>query len=401
MAIPDSGEQRIGANVRAARRARGMSLEVLAGLAGRSKGWLSKVENGHARLERRQDIAALAEALAVSADSLVGQPTPEIQARSEPYDFRPLRAALMDTSIDDPRDVPARPVAVLAALTKDQDQALRRVDYQTLTQQLPPVLNELQVHAATATGADRGLALRLLVQACDLARITLTHFGMADLSWVSADRARQAANLLGEPVWRAAAAFGCAHARTSSSKSWALLSTARRADELEPHLGDDPFAHQVYGMLRLSAALVCAVQGDHDGASAHGAEAARMAGPLGDRPDAFGWFGPANAGVWRASLAIEAGNPGRALAFAGAVNERALASSSRRAALRHEKARAYAMLGKDADAVRELREAERLSPAHTRHHPLIRELVTSLLERARREAGGRDLRGLAWRMNLI
>jgi len=32
---------------------------------------------------------------------------------------------------------------------------------------------------------------------------------------------------------------------------------------------------------------------------------------------------------------------------------------------------------------------------------LIRELVTDLLNRARREAGGRDLRGLAWRMNLI
>ena len=59
------------------------------------------------------------------------------------------------------------------------------------------------------------------------------------------------------------------------------------------------------------------------------------------------------------------------------------------------------MLSKDAHAVRELRQAERLSPAQTRHHPLIRELVTDMLTRARRESGGRDLRGLAWRMNLI
>lgn len=63
--------------------------------------------------------------------------------------------------------------------------------------------------------------------------------------------------------------------------------------------------------------------------------------------------------------------------------------------------RAYAMLGKNSDAVLELRQAERLSPAQTRHHPLIRELVTDMLTRARREAGGRDLRGLAWRMNLV
>ena len=77
MAPANGDEPRIGTNVRAARRARGMSLETLAGLTGRSKGWLSKIENGHARLERRQDIAALAEALEVSADSIVGEPAPE------------------------------------------------------------------------------------------------------------------------------------------------------------------------------------------------------------------------------------------------------------------------------------------------------------------------------------
>jgi hypothetical protein len=59
------------------------------------------------------------------------------------------------------------------------------------------------------------------------------------------------------------------------------------------------------------------------------------------------------------------------------------------------------MLGKDAAAIQELRQAERLSAAQTRNQPLIRDLVRDMLSRARREAGGRDLRGLAWRMNLI
>ena len=72
-------------------RSRGMSLEALAGLTGRSKGWLSKIENGHSRLERRQDIAAIAEALEVPADSLVGEPAPEIQRHTRAYNFRPLR----------------------------------------------------------------------------------------------------------------------------------------------------------------------------------------------------------------------------------------------------------------------------------------------------------------------
>jgi predicted Zn-dependent protease len=154
-------------------------------------------------------------------------------------------------------------------------------------------------------------------------------------------------------------------------------------------------------MLHLSAALACAVQDDHDGARAHGTEAAEVAARLGERPDAFELFGPANVDVWRSSLAVEAGNTEEALTYADAIEPRELASGNRRAALRLEKARAYVMLGRDAEAVREIRQAERLSPAQVHHHPLIRELVTDMLSRARREAGGRDLRGVAWRMNII
>jgi hypothetical protein len=86
---------------------------------------------------------------------------------------------------------------------------------------------------------------------------------------------------------------------------------------------------------------------------------------------------------------------------AGAVEPRALASSNRRAALGIEKARALHMLGKDGPAIGELRHAERLSPAQLHNYPLVREMVTGMLEHARREAGSRELRGLAWRMGVI
>ena len=100
MSLPGEGGLRIGSNVRAARRSRGMSLEALAGLTGRSKGWLSKVENGRARLERRQterteinerlavlgratgqrDEPGLLDALPMLGDALPGMPA-SIQAR--------------------------------------------------------------------------------------------------------------------------------------------------------------------------------------------------------------------------------------------------------------------------------------------------------------------------------
>jgi hypothetical protein len=122
---------------------------------------------------------------------------------------------------------------------------------------------------------------------------------------------------------------------------------------------------------------------------------------MGDQPDAWELFGKANVGVWRTSLAVEAGNAEAALRYAGAVEPRALASSNRRAALGIEKARALHMLGKDGPAIGELRHAERLSPAQLHNYPLVREMVTGMLEHARREAGSRELRGLAWRMGVI
>ena len=391
----------VGMNVRRARRYAGLTLDQLAGRIGKSKGWLSMIENGRLRLEKRQDIALIAEVLAVSADTLLGDPVPEIAPGGISYSLKPFRAVLLDATLDDPPDVAARPVAVLAPEVAAVDQALRNADYGTLHQHLPGLLGELQVQAATAAGPKRDEALQLLILASASAMIMLRHLGRTDLAWVAADRGRQAAALLGDPAWTAAAAFECAHARPSVNKPRPLMSTPRIADKFEPYAGDDRMSREVYGMLRLSAALACAVNGDHQGAEEHGTEAARIAEPLGDRPEAFELFGPANVGVWRTSLTVEAGNAEGALAHAAKVEPRMLASGNRRAALRLEKARAKAMLGDDGDAITELRAAERLSPAQVRNNPLVREMVARMLDSARREAGGRDLRGLAWRMGLV
>lgn len=391
----------IGLAVRRARHSRGLTLEQLAGLVGRSKAWLSMIENGLRPLDKRADIAAVASALEVSADALLGQPAPEIQPGRQALNLLPLRTVLLDASPDDPPDVPARPVVALLALNAEMDTALRKADYGTMHRALPELIGELEVHAATAGGPAREEALRQLILACGSASIMLRHFGRTDMGWIAAERGRQAAVMLGDPAWTGAAAYEVAHARSSANKPRALMVTPRVADELEPHIGESVFARQVYGMLRLSSALSRAVDGDHVGAEDHAAEAAVTAASLGDRPDAFELFGPANVGVWRASLAVEAGNAEAALGYAAGVEPRALASGNRRAALSIEKARALAMLGKDADAITELRRAERLSPQQVHNYPLVRELVTSMLERARRQAGGRELRGLAWRMSVI
>ncbi len=397
----NTGGGGIGLAVRRARHARGLTLEETAGRVGKSKGWLSMIENGRLPLERRSDIAALADALQVSADTLIGQPAPEIQRGAPQWNLVPLRGVLLDAGLDDPPDIRARPVGELATLAGEVDAALRKADYDTMLARMPSLIGELQVQGAAGDGGDREEALRLLVLAGGSASIMLRHFGQTDLGWIAADRGRQAARLLGDPAWEGAAAFEAAHARSSANRPRALLAAPGIADRTEAEAGDGRFAREVTGMLRLSAALACAVQGDHAGAAEQGAEAARIAAPLGDRPDAFELFGPANVGVWRTSLAVEAGDAPAALAYASAVNPRALASHNRRAALKMETARALAMEDRVPEAVTALRAAERLSPAQVHNTPLVRDLVGHLLGRAIREAGGRDLRGLAWRMGVI
>lgn len=52
------------------------------------------------------------------------------------------------------------------------------------------------------------------------------------------------------------------------------------------------------------------------------------------------------------------------------------------------------------DAVVALRTAEWLVPQRVRANPFVREVVTDLMRRARRDAIGRELRGMVYRMGL-
>jgi transcriptional regulator with XRE-family HTH domain len=182
----------VGMNVRRARRYRGMSLEQLAGRIGRSKGWLSMVENGKLMLDKRQDIAAIALALEVSADTLLGQPAPEVTPHGQRWNVTPFRAVLLDATLDAPPDMAARPLPELTGMAAAADQALRGADYAVLHRDLPGLLGELQVHAAQEDGDVRDRALRLLVASTATAAIMLKQREQVQGAHVDAGPGRQA-----------------------------------------------------------------------------------------------------------------------------------------------------------------------------------------------------------------
>ncbi|MGH3693869.1 MAG: helix-turn-helix domain-containing protein [Pseudonocardiaceae bacterium] len=109
----------IGARARMIRRRRGLSLEVVAGLAGITAQYLSMLERGLRGFNRRGLIEDLAEALCCSVADLTGQPyhLPDRQSTDVDAAVAGISTALHDTTLDDVPDLSVAPLSELAAAT--------------------------------------------------------------------------------------------------------------------------------------------------------------------------------------------------------------------------------------------------------------------------------------------
>jgi hypothetical protein len=228
------------------------------------------------------------------------------------------------------------------------------------------------------------------------------HLGEPDLAALAAMHARAVAAQLDSPAHRALAEFLRAQAVSSPARPRSLALAARAADRVAPYVGSDPAAAEMYGILHLTCALNAAALRRPVESADHQAEAADVAGRVGCGTN-FGnqGFGLPNYGFWTVHLAVERREGGKVRELARDIDTTAVASASRRAAF-------YADLGRGLaterayrhEAVAALRTAERLAPQRVRANPFVRETVTDLLRRARRDAGGRELRGIGYRMGL-
>ncbi len=92
----------IGARARMIRRRRGLSLDVAAGLAGITKGYLSMLEHGQRGFNRRGLLEDLAAALGCSVVDLTGQPyLPPDRTSAETLAALPsIREVIYDSTVD-------------------------------------------------------------------------------------------------------------------------------------------------------------------------------------------------------------------------------------------------------------------------------------------------------------
>lgn len=232
--------------------------------------------------------------------------------------------------------------------------------------------------------------------------MTAKHLGEPDLAALAAMHARAVAAELGSPAHTALAEYLRAQAVSTPARERSLALATRAADRVGPWVGTDEGATEMYGMLHLTCALNAAVLRRPVESADHQAEAADMAARVGGGTNFGGQaFGLANYGFWRVHLAVGRGEGAKVRELARGVDPTAVKSASRQAAF-------YADLGQGLaterahrhEAVAALRTAERLAPQRVRANPFIRETVMDLMRRAQRDAIGRELRGMAYRMGL-
>ncbi len=231
---------------------------------------------------------------------------------------------------------------------------------------------------------------------------TTKRLGVRAVPSLAARSMQQCAQVLEDPVWLGYAAWARGDATGPLDRAAQYRRCLAAAQALTGQL-DDIEALQACGMLHLSAALAAAAQADPDTATTHLDEALALATRMNVEVGTWAhlWFGPANVGVWRTTLAVELGEHGTALEIAKTVHPELL-PNARQAHFWAEIASALVASKKTREkGVRVLRHAEQLAPQRIYHDVFVRETVADLMRQAQREAGGRELRGLAWRLGVV
>lgn len=368
-----------------------MSQEVLAGLAGISQGYISKLERGAKDIDRRSTLVAIAKALQVSVTDLIGEESTDPLIVDAHAALPALEASLIGLSLGERRQ-PNRGLAAVMA-TVDQVTALRAAGSVAA---IAPILPDLLLDLAAYDSPH-------LVETTGVTALVLRHLGQQSLS-------RDAAELMlslarGRQWWAWIAYARHQWIRSMPLETYALA--ARHAigiaDEVQPH-ASDPAVRQAYGQLHLQAALCSAVALRIDDASACLGEAEREAATLGE-PIGVGWnnqyFGPANVKLWQMTIANELAEPDRVLEIGTGWQPAEDAPADRRCAYWLENGRALAHTGRDdRGALLMLSRAEREAPQIYRLTPYAGETVSAILRRQRSRNDRESLRMLAQRLGL-
>jgi hypothetical protein len=253
---------------------------------------------------------------------------------------------------------------------------------------------QLVDHAATEAQQREASELQALVY-----RVTsgmLDRLGETRLPWVAAERSMNAAERTGDPLligggaWRLAVVLRHAGRLVESTDA-----PVAAADALRSEL-DTPESYSVYGSLMLKGAVGAATLGDHKATWDYFGEASRAADMIGDRNDYWFAFGPTNIAIHRVWLALELGDPSRAIDQASHVDHDQLPRELTERRTSHLIAVAWAhyLRRQDRDALDTLKSAQASAPEQLIFTHRVHSMLRGMLRRERRSIR-HDLREMA------
>jgi transcriptional regulator with XRE-family HTH domain len=231
----------IGERITFYRRRRGLSQVVLANLVGRTENWLSKIERGEREIRRLDVLTEVARALRVTLGDLLGEPV-LLEDEQEYDDVPAVRDALMAPqrlsrtlfSSSMPLEyIDPVPVARLAEGTWSSYQ---RGELGRVVTALPGLIKTThQMEAASADDAVyRRACAAVTARIHHVAATTLSKIGEADLAWIAAERAMQAADQSDDPLVLASAARSGTHALLAVGRFDDVLHTLLAAERKSP-----------------------------------------------------------------------------------------------------------------------------------------------------------------------
>lgn len=379
----------VGERIAARRKRRGLSQEALAGLVGRSRSWLSQVERGIRGVDRLSTLSELAKVLRcevadlIDSDSrLASNGSPQVKA------IDAVRSQLSEYGHLFAEPAAPWPLPQLRNAAVQVNQAYQAARYARAAAMLPDILRAADALKASAKRPSREVHLAQCMAYVVSAKL-LTKVGEAQLAWLAADRATQAAVAAESSAAQGMAAYQVACAllrsdRTEDAEHLAVRSAERLMAEARL---DAPDMVSLAGALWLLSAVIAARQSDRATAT----ERLRYAEQLGDllgRDANHAWtaFGPTNVVVHRASSFAELGDPRAVLHAATDIDPESFPSglNGRRSRVYLDLAWAQTQARNDLEAVLHLKQAESIAPETLRFDSVARDLVRDLLKRARR-----------------
>jgi transcriptional regulator with XRE-family HTH domain len=380
-------QERAGARIATLRKARGLTQRQLAERASVSYSLLTKVESGAAGATPAL-IGAVARALRVDVPRVTGQPYQEStgQAGRLHQSVNGIRRSV-DTYDLPPEDITPRPLQELAADVRRISALGQNARYVQIGAGLPGLLDELSAAIHAASGDEQPQLFGLLAEAYSGASSIANLLGYLDLRNQVVDRIRWASERCDDPL-------RIQRVRWQRTTSLMAVSAFRQAqtlmDQVRHDLGDDLTgmegpALSVYGSSHLRSAILSARAsrtvgpGSAQDAWAHIAAAREVADRMGaDRNDYGLAFGPSNVAQHEVAVAVELEDGPEAVRRGTRVKLPASVPPVRRGHHYIDLARGHVMAGDPGGGLRCLKEARRIAPQQTRHHPMVRETVLSI-----------------------